>query len=602
MLIFKWIEIKNFMSVSNEWLRFNYQNGLTYVYGKNHDMSEDQSITDISNGSGKTVVLVDAPLFALFGKTQRKIKLSEIINLQNGCDCEVRLCLQKDDNEYIIERGLKPDKLTIIKNGETEAEEAKKRKVNKVIEEELLDGISFDVFKNLIVLNGTTSKHFFEYGKKEKREFINEVFRLGFLDYLQSDLTEEVKKKKTEIEKQEAQKTIKEEELERLKSFIEALENGETFDTSKEIKQKILEESQKITSLEDNIQKIETKFFSNSVEDFKRKVEIAKKKIEESNNEIIRLNSSIQPMKDQYAKLKEHYFQISQHSKCPECTQPISNELKNKLYQNLTFKESELKKEFEKINLKKTNLEEKIEKMNGWLNKSLKVLEDHSENNKLLERSKFLLTEYTKQKESYSQTPANLDKMQEEVKELEKNYQLFIKNIEDLTSEYNVYKISRDLVGSKNFYGFYISLFRKYLNTTINVYLEKIKSPHRIKFNNDLEADVFDGNLTVHNYNNLSTGERSKINIALLLSFFDVLNSFHRMETSLLILDEVLDTGLDSPSIYALHTILKEKISERPELGIYVVSHKQAESVFPDQEGVNKVVFLRRHGFTTISS
>ena len=151
MLKFKWIEMRNFMSVGNEWLRFEYNTGLWYVYGENYDVVEEGDMTRISNGTGKTVVLVDAPLFALYGKTQRKIKRAEIINIQNACDCEVKLCFQKDDDEYIIERGLKPDKIIIVKNGVPESEEAKKRQANRVIEEEILDGISYDVFKNLIV-------------------------------------------------------------------------------------------------------------------------------------------------------------------------------------------------------------------------------------------------------------------------------------------------------------------------------------------------------------------------------------------------------------------------------------------------------------------
>ena len=200
------------MSIGNEWLRFNYKTGLTYVYGENYDVTDEENLSVISNGSGKTVVLVDAPLFALYGRTQRKIKRAETVNLQNGCECEVRLCFTKENDTYIIERGLKPDKIVIIKNGVAESEEAKKRQANKIIEEDLLDGISFEVFKNLIVLNGTSSKHFFEYGKQEKRTFINEVFRLGFLDYLQVQLTESVKNKKYELDKFEIQKVAKEEE------------------------------------------------------------------------------------------------------------------------------------------------------------------------------------------------------------------------------------------------------------------------------------------------------------------------------------------------------------------------------------------------------
>ena len=49
-----------------------------------------------------------------------------------------------------------------------------------------------------------------------------------------------------------------------------------------------------------------------------------------------------------------------------------------------------------------------------------------------------------------------------------------------------------------------------------------------------------------------------------------------------------------------LHKILKEKIEEKPDLGIYVVSHKNSENTFAEKEGIGKIVFERRMGFTTL--
>lgn len=600
MLKFKYLEVKNFMSVGNEWLRFEYTTGLSYVYGENHDVSEEDDLNVISNGTGKTVILVDAPLFALYGRTQRKIKRSDIVNIQNGCDCEVRLCFDKDEDEYIIERGLKPDKIIIIKNGVAESEEAKKRQANKIIVEEILDGISFEVFKNLIVLNGTSSKHFFEYGKQEKRTFINEVFRLGFLEYLQSHLTDAVKTKKTEIEKYEIQKTSKEEEIQRLKNLVEATENGEVVDVASDLKAKISEEMKRIQNVQTKVTTIEKDVFSGDMDSYSQKRELAQQKINETNEEIIRLDSSIANLRTQYKTLKDQYLHISAQRECPQCTQPISDDLKKRLYNKLATAGTEIKTSAEEMKTKKTDLEQRIEKMRSWIDNANLIIEEYRTHTSSLQQSTVLLQEYQNQLQNKPEGGVSLDVITEEIKELERGFEDFEKEMQEAVNDYNIHKVTRDLVGGKNFYGFYISVFRKYLNKSINEYLEKIQSPHRVQFNNDLEADVFDGNLTLHSYDNLSTGEKSKINLALLISFFDVLHTFHRMETSLLVLDEILDTGIDSSGIYALHKVLKEKVDENPNLGIYVVSHKNAESTFADQEEVNKIIFERKQGFTTI--
>jgi DNA repair exonuclease SbcCD ATPase subunit len=248
---------------------------------------------------------------------------------------------------------------------------------------------------------------------------------------------------------------------------------------------------------------------------------------------------------------------------------------------------------------KKESLQTKLNQMREWLKSANDTLTLYNESTTLIQNSTNLLNGY--QSQIQNQTSSyNTKSVNKEIEGLQKSYEELSKEHVELEHELNTYKVCRDLIGGKNFYGYYISVFRKYLNKSINEYLQKMASSHRVKFNNDLEADVFDGEQSVHSYDNLSTGEKSKINIALLLSFFDVLNSFHRMETSLLVLDEVLDTGLDTSAVRLLLNILQEKVNEKPDIGIYVVSHKDSNSSFASQENAGKIVFQKRLGFTTI--
>jgi DNA repair exonuclease SbcCD ATPase subunit len=64
---FEKIEVQNFKSIG-EMISFDYREfkGLNFVYGKNLDMP------NAKNGSGKTNLLIDALMFALFGKTLKK--------------------------------------------------------------------------------------------------------------------------------------------------------------------------------------------------------------------------------------------------------------------------------------------------------------------------------------------------------------------------------------------------------------------------------------------------------------------------------------------------------------------------------------------------
>jgi DNA repair exonuclease SbcCD ATPase subunit len=600
MIKFVRVYCQNFMSVGNDGMTFDYKTGLFYCYGVNHDVSSDIDGTPISNGSGKTVCLVDAPLFALFGRTQRNINKSEIINLQNGSDCVVKLTFLKGDVEYVIERGLKPDKILIYKNGEAEKEEAKKREANRIIIDDLLDGISFEVFKNLVVLNGTSSKHFFEYGRNEKRVFINEVFKLGFLDYLQDNLTEEVKDKKTKLEKLEILKETKEKEIERLTGLFEAHESGDVVDMCLEDLQTILaKEIEKRNTLSERLSFISTVSTNGDLDAYKSLYDTALEKYDKEDKDKLKIDFSISELNKQVAKLRNDWMRVTAQSICNHCTQPIPESLKNKLQIEIKDAATKIKDELKTLTDTRTSKTTSLFNMKTWIDNAKTIITEYETKMVELDHSDKIIKQYESQIKSKIDNPLNSDKIRDEINNATGELTALVDEYNNVQRDYSLHKICRDIVSDKNFYGYYISVFRKYLNQTINLYLTKMASPHTIKFNNDLEAEVSNGNLNIASYASLSTGEKSKINLALLLSFFDVLHSFHRMRTSILVLDEILDTGIDGEGIKLLNLILKEKISENKDLGIYVVSHKSVETSWDKQEGLSRVVFEKRNGFTS---
>jgi DNA repair exonuclease SbcCD ATPase subunit len=592
------------MSIGNDGIEFNYESGLIYCYGINHDVSSDMDGTPISNGSGKTVCLVDAPIFALFGRTQRNINKSEMINIYNENDCLVKLYLEKDGVRYIVERGLKPDKILIYKNGEVEKEESKKREANKIIVEEILDGISFEVFKNLIVLNGTSSKHFFEYGKGEKRVFINEVFRLGFLDYLQDNLTEEVKEKKNKLEVLDIQRISKEKEVERFKGLYDATESGDVVDISiEELQQKLILEQENFNSLKTRMEYIEESIFSNKMDAYIENYNSASKKLEESQYEFMKNEFREKELQNLLTKMKDAWTRVVSENICDRCTQTITTETKERIKDEIKKTAIASKEELNALIKSNSEVRQSLQKMKDWIDSARTVIQEYEIKSSDIKTSGVLIEQYNTQIQNKKVNPNNLDKINEEIKRAGEELVDLNKKYDFLKTNFIIYKVCRDVVSDKNFYGYYISVFRKYLNQTINRYLERIASPHRIQFNNELDAEVSDGSQRCYSYENLSSGEKSKINLSLLLSFFDVLYSFHRMRTSLLVLDEVIDAGgIDKEGIKLLHEILKEKADENKDLGIYVVSHKNAESLFTDQEGIKKIIFEKRNGFTSLKS
>lgn len=604
MIQFKKISIRNFMSVGNEPIEFVYKKGLFYCYGENNDVESDVENDHVSNGTGKTVVLVDSILFCLYGRTQRNIKRKEIINIHNGSECAVSLDLIKDEDSYTIERQLAPDKISVTKNGNLLDEESAKRKANNFIVEEILDGISFEVFKNLIVLNGTASKHFFDYHKNEKRNFINEVFKLGFLDFLHSDLTSEVKEKKTELEKLQIVYDSKEKEIKRYNTLIESFEGNNINKQIETINKHIKEEEKKQAEILKPLKEIETKFLKNKTSDeFQTMIDESVNKIQEVNKLIQEYTSNMNTINNDINRMRKEYLSIKSENVCSHCTQPIPEELKERILENIKTEGKLLKSKLDEYTKLKNNDSKRLEKMNTWFEKHKNIVNDYRSLAISIQSSRDIVQGYKNQLSNMSNdsnNKKNKENVNNEISSINNEMKKLKEEIDSKREEFISLKVCKDIISDKNFYGYYMSVFRKYLNKSINEYLEKMNSPHRVKFNNDLEADVFNGESEFHSYDNLSTGEKSKINISLLLSFFDVLNNYHRMKTNILVLDEILDTGIDSQSVMKLHKILFDKTKENDKLGVYVVSHKNSGSAFAEQKGANKIIIEKNMGFTTI--
>ena len=74
-----------------------------------------------------------------------------------------------------------------------------------------------------------------------------------------------------------------------------------------------------------------------------------------------------------------------------------------------------------------------------------------------------------------------------------------------------------------------------------------------------------------------SAGERARIDVAILLSFFDISRNISNWSCNTLFIDEVMDSGVDadgtSQFISTLFNVVTNSTAQN-DLGIYIISHK----------------------------
>jgi DNA repair exonuclease SbcCD ATPase subunit len=131
------------------------------------------------------------------------------------------------------------------------------------------------------------------------------------------------------------------------------------------------------------------------------------------------------------------------------------------------------------------------------------------------------------------------------------------------------------------------------LNKRLQIYLDKMGLPHRVRFTEEMSAEIMQLGAPI-NYGNLSAGQKARINLALSFAFRDVLQTRHG-KIAFCILDECLDVGLGSLGVNQAVKMIKSVAIEN-ELSMLVISHRDEVT-----SSFNKHLHVSlRNGFSTV--
>jgi DNA repair exonuclease SbcCD ATPase subunit len=191
------------------------------------------------------------------------------------------------------------------------------------------------------------------------------------------------------------------------------------------------------------------------------------------------------------------------------------------------------------------------------------------------------------------------DPYSEQISEMEQNaiQEVNFDTINDLNAKLDHQKFILDLLTSKD------SFVRKkiidqnlsYLNRRLTHYLDKMGLPHQVVFKNDLSVEITELGRDL-DFHNLSRGEMSRVILSLSWAFLDVWECLYQ-PINLLLIDELLDGGMDSIGVENAMSILKEMNRGRKK-SVWLISHR--EELVSRVGSVLKVV--KENGFSTYQS
>ena len=586
---FNYVKARNFLSIGQEDVEINFQQGINIITGNNKDK------VDRRNGVGKSTI-ADSIHFAIFGETIREIPKSNIINniTNKGTYVELSFSISENSNitNYKIVRSLKPTKCFLFINDEDKTESTIINTTNRI--KEILCA-SQELFQNCVIMSLNTTLPFMAQKKVEKRKFIEGILKLEvFSQMLQAartehndilkdydstskELTHQINYKNIVTKQLEDKKTENDSRIERYKSDID-------------------KKNSKILSLQDQITEPNLELVST-----------IKEKKETFDNKITEVEKSIEGYshkKMQYeAEIKIFQKTLSgigtEEAKCPVCLHNISSddrnhieEEKNKINNDIKNREQDI----EDINLQINSLKERKtiykaeqEKCKSYLKDVLASVEANKRVRVTINDIKEEVSDLEKEIEGIRNTTDNTVELENQIQKYSNEVTKLETDVETLSKSNKVLEFVKYVLSEEGVKSYIVKKILNILNSRLLYYLDKMDANCVCKFNEFFEEEIKNDKGQECSYFNFSGAERKNIDLACLFTFMDIRRMQGDVSYNLVMFDELLDSSLDEKGVELVLNILKERVDQYKE-AIYIISHRKESA----KESSGEVIYLEK--------
>ena len=546
MIIFKRVRWKNFLSTGNQFSEIDFQkNSTNLIVG--------------TNGTGKSTVL-DALTFSLFNKPFRKINKSQLVNTTNEKDCIVEVEFELNARQYLVRRGIRPNKFDIVVDGDPMHKQSDDRAMQKILEEGILK-LNYKSFTQIVILGSSAFVPFMQLSGTNRREVIEDLLDIRIFSAMNSILKEQLKTKKDEIKTLELSKDNIKDKVEMQKNFIDELES--------QGKQRVEEKEGKINLLEGEI--LET---SDETECLIKDVEMCTKDLEELSNvkgKLKKLNTLKGKMSNKVATLtKEHKF-FTENTVCPTCTQDIEEEFRVNRITDAQTKAKELQTGYRELEDAIQKEEEREHQFTKLSKEITKLNNGISKNHTLISGCNRQIRDLESEIQRLTDQHANRNTEQEKLAEFNQNLQEVFKKLADKKEEVMYHDFAYSLLKDD---GVKTKIIKKYLpliNQQVNRFLQMMDFYINFKLDEEFSETIESPIHEKFSYASFSEGEKMRIDLALLFTWREVARVKNSVNTNLLIMDEVFDSSLDGMGTDEFLKIIRFVIKDA---NVFVISHK----------------------------
>lgn len=583
MIKLKNITLKNFLSVGGVTQAVNFENqDLTLVLGENLDLGGNDAGS--RNGVGKTT-LANAISYALYGQALSNIRKDNLINRTNERHMLVTLDFEKDGQTYRIERGRKPGVMKFFVDDREQAVTDDAQGDSRETQQEIdrLLNMSHEMFKHIVALN-TYTEPFLSLRANDQRIIIEQLLGITLLSEKADQLKELNRNVKDMISQEEFRIKTLAEFNEKIKSQISSLKLKQTAWSNKI--------RADVAALQTSIDVLEKIDINQEIANHAALTKWLKdtKDLEDLETTIETLKTTLGNEKKRAEKLEKQLQSLKEH-RCPECDQALHNKKNDELKAEKEIMLAEIHEHCQLIGNEIIPLQVAYDMTPSPGARPVVYYETLDQAYTHRSQLSNLYTQKTS-KES------EIDPYQDQIVELENTglTEINYDQINELRRLLDHQEFLLKILTSKD------SFVRKqiidqnlsYLNKRLSYYLDRIGLPHTVTFQNDLTVSITELGRDL-DFDNLSRGERNRLILSLSWAFRDVWESLYQ-PINFMIVDELIDSGLDTIGVENSLAILKGMVRDRKKT-VFLISHREELSA---RVGTILSV-VKENGFTTFN-
>lgn len=548
MIVFERVKLKNFFSFGEQVVEVPLtKHKFTLIHG--------------DSGSGKSTIVVEAITYALFGKPFRQIKKNEVINTVNGRDCLLDVEFKIGKSQFRVVRGVKPDIFEIYKNGKMVNQNPTVRDYQKYLEDSILK-MSYKTWTQIVALGFANHTPFMLLSAGARRQMVDEVLGIEIFQRMYLLAKDRINEKKQELTNIEHSIVSTKQTIEVQKKNLKQIQAQE--------KEKEEELQVEVDKLNERIDELQSKITGMDVAaaELIKTLEAGKK----HKKKLADIKELLTKLKVSRTQVQGKIAFIEENVACPTCRQSISEEYRSSFKEEEEKRDVELRDSIEALTEKLHEYQDLVMGLEVAVDSLSEIETKKAIDQKSIDHYQEEIQKKQKEIQRLSTSDNNLVReIASSIVDLSEKNQAAVTLKGEITEEIRHLVACGTMLKEDGIKGKIIQLYLPVLTKLVNEFLEEMNFMMRVQFDEDFNETIYARFRDKLSFSQLSQGEQSRINIAIILAWRQLAELRNSVKTNVLICDELLDTAISAADVEAVMHMIQRMAKDQ---NCFIISHK----------------------------